>query len=171
MSTEAITTAIREYFRGERVEMFAILGGSLALVVLAAVLYLAVRDGFARGFGVTALLIAGLLSSTAVSLLRRDPPHEARLVAAVQGGESGAALGAEAVRMGKVIANYPYYRYAALALGVLGLVAVALTRRGWVSGVAAGLLLLVVAQLAIDHYSELRATRYAAQIGSGVGSL
>jgi asparagine N-glycosylation enzyme membrane subunit Stt3 len=61
--------------------------------------------------------------------------------------------------MAEVIRKYPYYRVAALGLGVVALAAVALSRRGWVNGAAAGVLLLVVAQATIDHYSEGRATQ------------
>ena len=164
MNIDVITVAIKDYFRGERLEMFAILGGSLGLVLVAAALYAATRDGFSRGFGVTALLVALTLSSTAVSLLRRDPPHEAMLVTSVQGANAKPTLETEAARMSKVINNYPVYRYSAVALGVLAIVAVAMTRRGWVNGAATGVLLLVVAQWTIDHYSEERATRYAGQL-------
>ena len=73
--------------------------------------------------------------------------------------------------MAGVIAKYPSYRYAALGLGLLAIVAVALTRRGWVVGAAAGVLVLLVAQLAIDHYSEARATRYAEQLGAARATL
>jgi hypothetical protein len=66
--------------------------------------------------------------------------------------------------MAEVIRKYPYYRIGALGLGLFALVAVAVSRRAWVNGAAAGLLLVVVAQVGIDHYSEARAMRYAGQI-------
>jgi hypothetical protein len=113
MNVDALTAAIGDYFRGERQEMLAILACSTGLLLLAAALHAVGRDGFSRGFGLTALLLAVMLSSTAASLLLRDPPHQARLV-------------------------------------------------------AAGVLLLVVAQLTIDHYSEARATRYAGQLGAAL---
>jgi hypothetical protein len=165
MKPEAIVLAIQAYFRGERQEMYAILAFSLLLLLAAGALHLAARDGFSRGLGVVALLVAAILSSTAVSLLLRDPPHAARLLAAVQGPDAGPALAAEATRMAEVIRNYPLYRTAALGLGLLALVAVALVRRGWVAGAAAGVLLLVVAQWTIDHYSEERARRYVERLG------
>jgi hypothetical protein len=39
-----------------------------------------------------------------------------------------------------------------------------------VAGAAAGVLLLAVAQLAIDHYSEARATRYAAELRASLSA-
>jgi len=170
MNVDALTVAIVAYFKGERQEMFAILAFSAGLVLVAAALLAAARDGFSRGFGVAALVLAGLLSSVAVSLLRRDPPHRAMLVAGLRGGDARGVVAGEASRMAEVIRKYPYYRLAALGLGLLALAAVALSRRGWVNGAAAGVLLLVVAQLAVDHYSEARATRYAGQLGAALAA-
>jgi membrane-associated PAP2 superfamily phosphatase len=161
---EFLPAAIHSYFRGERQEMIAILAGSLLLVLAASGLWLAARDGFSRGFGIAAVVVALALSTTAVSLLLRDPPHEARLAAAVKGPGASAAIAAEADRMAEVVRTYPIYRGAALALGLLALLAVALSRRGWVAGAAAGVLLLVVAQWTIDHYSEERASAYARRL-------
>ena len=163
MKTDVVV-AIQAYFRGERQEMYAILAFSLGLVLVAGLLHAAARDGFSRGFGVASLVLALLLSSTAVSLLVRDPPHEARLVAAAQGAGAQVALTDEASRIAEVIRKYPLYRNAALVLGLLALVAVVAVRRGAVVGAAAGILLLVVAQWTIDHYSEARARRYAARL-------
>jgi hypothetical protein len=169
MNPDAMVLSVQAYFRGERQEMYVILAFSLLLLAAAGALHLAARDGFSRGFGVVALFVAAILSSTAVSLLLRDPPHEARLVAAVTGPGAATALAAESARMAEVIRKYPLYRTAALVLGLIALVAVALVRRGWVAGAAAGVLLLVVAQWTIDHYSEERAARYAARLGVATG--
>jgi hypothetical protein len=164
MNVDALTMAIHAYFTGERSEGFAILAFSAGLVLVAAGLHAVGRDGFSRGFGVAAVLLALLLSSTVISLMRRDAPHQAGLVAALQSGEATGAVAAESSRMAEVIRKYPYYRIAALGFGVLGLAAGALSRRGWVNGAATGVLLLVIAQVMIDHYSEARATRYAGQL-------
>lgn len=164
MNPDALTTAIQAYFAGERHEGLAILAFSAGLVLVAAAIHVAARDGFSRGFGVVALLLAVLLSSTVLSLMRRDPPHQAELTAAIRGGDARSAVAAEASRMAEVIRKYPYYRIVALGLGLLALVAAAMSRRGWVNGAAAGVLLLVVAQVVIDHYSEARAMRYAEHV-------
>jgi hypothetical protein len=164
MSSDALTTAIQTYFAGERHEGFAILAFSAGLALVAAAMHVAARDGFSRGFGAVALLLAVLLSSTVISLIRRDTPHQVELTAEVRGGDAGAALAAEASRVAEVIRRYPYYRVVALGLGLLALVAVAVSRRGWVNGAAAGVLLAVVAQVAIDHHSEARAMRYAGDL-------
>jgi hypothetical protein len=168
VNVDLLTAAIAAYFRGERHEMYAILAGSIGLVLAAAALHAVARDGFSRGFGVAALVLAAVLGATAVSLLRRDSPHQASLEAGMQGTDAPRVAAAEAARMEEVIRKYPYYRWAALGLGLAALAAAAATRRGWIAGAAAGVLLLVVAQLTIDHYSEARARRYAVQLGEAV---
>jgi hypothetical protein len=168
MDVDALTGAIGAYFEGERQEMLAILAFSSGLVLVAGALHLAARDGFSRGFGVAALLLAVILSATAISLLRRDPPHRATLVAGLRGGEARAVVAGEASRMAEVIRRYPRYRLAALGLGAVALAAAASSRRGGVNGAAAGVLLLVLAQLTIDHYSEARAKRYAGELDAAL---
>ena len=168
MNTDALITAVQAYFAGERHEGFAILGFLVVLVLVAGSLHAVGRDGFSRGFGIMALLLAILLSPMGVSLMRRDARHQAMLVAGLRGGDARAVVTAEAGRMAEVIRKYPYYRVAALALGALALAAAALSRRGWVSGAAAGGLLLVIAQLVIDHYSEARAVRYGGELRAAV---
>jgi hypothetical protein len=70
--------------------------------------------------------------------------------------------------MAEVIRKYPSYRRVALGLAVLALVGVAATRIGWVNGAAAGILVLVVAQTVVDHYSEARAIRYARELDAAL---
>lgn len=168
MNTDALITAVQTYFAGERREGFAILGFAVALVVFAGSLQAAGRDGFSRGFGIVALLLAILASSMGVSLMRRDARHQAMLVTGLRGGEASAVVTAEAGRVTEVIRKYPYYRVVALGLGALALAAAALSRRGWVNGAAAGVLVVVVAQFVIDHYSEARAVRYEGELKTAV---
>jgi hypothetical protein len=168
MNVDALVVAVERYFRGERSEMLSILAFSLAAVLVAGALHAVTRDGFSRGFGIATLASALLLSATAASLLRRDPPHQARLVANVRGTDPGASVAAEASRMAEVIRKYPSYRRVALGLAVLALVGVAATRIGWVNGAAAGILVLVVAQTVVDHYSEARAIRYARELDAAL---
>ena len=156
----ALNAAIRTYFTGERQEMLVILALVVAALLATTVFYATTRDGFAKGLGAVVLLSSLLLSATAVALLRRDPPLRAALEAAVQSNNAG-AVSSEAVRMAEVIRRYAFYRYGALLLGVLAFASAGVTRQGWVHGACAGALILIAAQLTIDHYSERRAVRYA----------
>ena len=170
MNTDALITAVQAYFAGERHEGFAILGFLVALVLVAGSLHAVGRDGFSRGFGIVALLLAILMSPMVVSLMRRDARHQATLVVGLRGEDARAVVTAEVGRMAEVIRKYPYYRVGALGLGSLALVAAALSRRGWVNGTAAGVLLIVVAQFMIDHYSEARAVQYAGELKAAVSA-
>ena len=171
MNTDALITAVQAYFAGERHEGFAILGFLVALVLVAGSLHAVGRDGFSRGFGIVALLLAILMSPMVVSLMRRDARHQATLVVGLRGEDARAVVTAEVGRMAEVIRKYPYYRVGALGLGALALVAAALSRRAWVNGTAAGVLLIVVAQFMIDHYSEARAVRYAGELKAAVSAV
>ncbi len=166
MRIEDLNVTISSYFRGERHEMFAILACSLILICASGLLYVLARDGFAKGFAVAVLVSALGLSSIAVSLLRRDPPHEVALLASLQGPEAQQALEQESARIAAFVPYYPSYRYAALALALIAGIAVLLIDAGWVKGAAAGVFLLAAAQFTIDHYSERRARDYADKLGS-----
>lgn len=151
---------IARYFQGERHEMFAIVAGSALLLLLAGAILLLSRDPFAKALFVTVLVSAVLLSGTALSLLPRDARLHAELNTATQSAQAASALTGERVRVEEILSKYQYYRYAAALFGLIALAAVVLSRKGWAHGVAAGLLLLVVAQVIIDHYSEQRARQY-----------
>ncbi len=161
---DALTTAIRDYFAGERAEMWTVLAGSAVVLALSIAHMAIARDAFARGLGVVVVLGVVLLTSTAIGLLVRDPGIESALVSAVAGDRGDVAVAAERARIDVVISKYPLYRYAALGLSLLALIAVASTRRPMVNGVAAGVLLLTVTLLIVDHHSEQRARGYAEQL-------
>jgi hypothetical protein len=155
---------ITRYFQGERHEMLGIVGGSLAVTLLAGAFFVLARDQFSKSLLVTVLVSAALLSVTALSLLPRDVRLGTELAAAIQAGNGASAITGELARVQEIISKYQYYRYGASLLALLAVAAVVASRKGWVHGMAAGLLLLVVAQIVIDHYSEQRASRYHEQL-------
>lgn len=159
-----IQEAVRLYFQGERGEMYLILAGSAAVLGLAFWLYSAYRGSFTRVFGLSAVFVALLVSATAVSLLFRDKPHEAALLTALNGEAAPTAAQVELQRVQVIISKYPIYRYSCAGLALLGLIAAVIWRTGASGGLAAGLLLMLAAQVLIDHYSEKRANIYAAQL-------
>lgn len=151
---------IRDYFKGEQHEMMLIFVGSAALTSIAAWLWFATRSSFAVGFGITVLVTAMLLCGTAASLLVRDKALVEELTLSLGKPQQSQVLAKERARIEVVISKYRYYRYSAAVLAALSVLGLLLTSRGWVHGVVAGLLLLVVAQVVIDHFSEQRATQY-----------
>ncbi|OOG54652.1 hypothetical protein B0E47_11300 [Rhodanobacter sp. B05] len=155
-----LQAALLEYFAGERREMLLVLGGSALFVTLAVWLWIADRSAFATGFTVTVLISVALVASTAGSLLVRDKSLVGTLTQQVNSPDARAAIQAERGRVEVVASKYRYYRYGAATITALVLLGLLLSHRPWVHGVAAGLLLLVVAQVMIDHYSERRAGLY-----------
>ncbi len=143
-----------EYFAGERREMLMILGGSLLVTVVVLWLWITTRTDFAAAFAISVIATATLFSGTAVSLLARDNGVSNAIVQAPGTERQAASLTGERGRIAMVRSKYRYYRYASSVIGLIALLGVALSNRGWVHGVAAGLLLLVVAQILNNHYSN-----------------
>ncbi|WP_172205191.1 hypothetical protein [Niveibacterium sp. COAC-50] len=159
-----LQSLIREYFKGEYHEMLLIFAGSAALTCIAVWLWVATHSGFAVGFGVTVLATAMLLCGTAASLLVRDKGLVEELTLSIGTPQQSQVLAKERARIEVVVSKYRYYRYSAAVLAALSVLGLLLTSRGWVHGVVTGLLLLVVAQVVIDHFSEQRATQYLAAL-------
>lgn len=172
MSTTMIPTelslqiqgTVLDYFAGERKEMLLILGCSLLLSALAFWLWMAVRDHFAVAFAITVIATSVLLSGTALSLFVRDKGLSDAIVQAMGTAQQTTSIAAERERIAVVISKYPVYRYAAGIIACIALFGLVFFARDWVHGVSAGLLLLVVAQVLIDHYSEQRASAYFKQL-------
>lgn len=160
----ALQSAVGEYFSGERSEMLLILTGSVLFIGLAVWLWMASRAGFALGFVVTVLAAAVLLSATATSLLIRDKGLATALLQGIGSPQQAAVVATERERIQGVVSKYRYYRGGAAVFAALSLLGLGLSHRGWVHGVAAGLLLLVVAQVLIDHFSEQRARLYLTRL-------
>ena len=159
-----LQSLIREYFNGEYNEMMLIFAGSAALTCIAVWLWVGTRSGFALGFFVTVLATAMLLCGTAASLLVRDKGLVEELTLSIGKPQQSQVLAKERARIEVVLSKYRYYRYSAAVLAALSVLGLLLTSRGWVHGVVTGLLLLVVAQIVIDHFSEQRATQYLAAL-------
>lgn len=161
----SLSDAVAAYFSGERIEMIAIIGGALVTILASATLWLRLRDGFATGFVFTAVAAGLLLGGTAAALIARDGKTALALAQATSKPDTHTtAVAREAVRVDGVIRNYPTYRYVAAGLLALAIAGLLLTTRGWIHGVAMGLMLVAAAQVVIDHYSEQRARRYAERL-------
>lgn len=156
----ALPSTVAAYFTGERQEMWLILGGSALFFLLAAWLWLATRTGFAAAFVITVLAGTLLLSATAGSLLLRDRVLSATVIAGVQTEHKMSVIKVEHERIAEVVSKYRYYRYGVAVIGLACMLGLLFSSRDWVHGVVAGLLLLVIAQVVIDHYSEHRNRSY-----------
>lgn len=162
----SLQLAISEYFGGEYSEMLLILAGSALFAALATWLWLATRSGFAIGFGATVLVAVVLLAGMATSLLVRDKGLSSSLIQGISSPHGSQIVADEVARIETVVSKYRYYRYGAAVLATLSVLGLIATGRGWVHGVAAGLLLVVVAQVFIDHFSEQRARLYLTRLSA-----
>jgi hypothetical protein len=167
LSSAALQTlpgTISAYFAGERTEMIIILAVSTVLTLAALWLALSSRNPFGWSLFVTVLLSALMLGGMAVGLLVRDKDTPQRLVQQLQSSTAQDSLQAETARMVTVVKAYPSYRLIAGVVGLIALLGLVFIKREWAQGVAAGLLLLLVAQILIDAYSEPRAVAYLEQL-------
>lgn len=146
--------------------MLLILAGSAVFTSLAAWLWLSSRSDFALAFVVTVLAAAALLSATGASLLVRDKGLSTALRQGIGSPQQASVGSTERERIQGVISKYRYYRYGAAVFAALSLLGLLFSHRGWVHGSAAGLLLLVVAQVLIDHFSEQRARLYLTRLSA-----
>ena len=164
---ERVTPRTRRRWR-----RYASAGPGTAIVVIAGLLGVgspgrAAADDTPAGLGLPALgepyspmyLPGGwLMASTMLSTTAPSAESSTRSASTIVQQEQS--------RVFAVIDKYPRYRWAAGVFGLAALSILALSRQPWSHGVAAGLLLLVVAQVIIDHYSERRARAYLDEITS-----
>ena len=101
----------------------------------------------AAALALTTVVATGLLAGGAASLLNRDSGLASSIVQSLGTDQQAARMATERERMSVVRSKYRYYRIGALALGLAALLCLALSHRGWVHGLAVGLLLLVVHRL------------------------
>lgn len=170
MPTNAQTLTLQEavlgYFAGERHAMLLVLSAAAVMAVIAVWTWAATRTGFATGFSATVLAISMLLSSMAGGLLVRDRTLSRHIVEGIHSTRQTSIVLAERKRICAVISKYSLYRRAVAIIALFSLLTLLLSDRDWVHGLVAGLLILVIAQITIDHLSQERAEAYLLSISS-----
>ena len=160
MSTEAF---IREYFAGEKSEAALILLAGIACLVVAAWLWLWIREPFARGVAGALMLSATLgLGVGGTVYLRSD--RQAQQLVELQAADPARFASEEGSRMRKVMAGFSQYRLGYAAAVVLALVLVFGLGSGLSQGVAVGLLVLAALGFTIDYFAQERAEIYLQQM-------
>ena len=150
---------MKVYFRAEQLTGVGVAVLGLVLLIASVWLWFGLRDGFARGLGVTLLVLAlGALVGGA-GLAWKTPRQVAGLSQSYQQNGVG-VVAVEGERMEKVVANFRLYRiifYVAIvaALGLLLFVNTPVA-----IGVAAGLLFAAIVGITVDTYAEHRAQVY-----------
>lgn len=157
---QLLQLVITSYFAGERNEMILIISTAIAASIVTIYLSSRIPSPLIRALNITVISAALLLAITALSLLIRDAAIQENLLSGLSTEQILLLLSAELQRINVIIDKYHVYRYISALLAIMSLLGVCISRHRYVHGVAAGLLLLVIAQLTIDHYSENRALRY-----------
>jgi hypothetical protein len=155
--------ALRQYFRAEKVESLAILGGSTVLLASGVVLYLGVASHFARGLA-GILLLTGLIGAVVGgSIVLRTDRQVAGLTSLYQ-ADRARFVAAEGARMTRVVNSFRTYRIAYAVAVLMGLGLLLLGGRPLLHGMGVGLLVFAALGFTVDHFAEARAHRYAAQV-------
>lgn len=160
VASSGVRTAVLDYFAGERSEMGIAIAVFFAVAALAIWRFVAVRTGFAMAFMTTLVLVGEVMAAGLALLMIRDHTLSRRLIHSLSTEGYATAIEREATRVRVVLTKFRYYRLVSAILALIALVALTLSGREWMQGVAAGLLTIVASQLIIDHYSQLRARDY-----------
>lgn len=167
MTQDQLLLSIAEYFRGERTEAWVLAACALALTIAGIIFIWAVRDGFAVGLGFMLLIGALILGSTSATILVRDPGLQATLASGVaRAPERAVTVAMEHARVTRAIGDFGLYTHVFMGLGAFGVGLLLFVEAPLARGFAVGLLIMLVAQVIIDHYGEARAEIYAGHLSA-----
>lgn len=161
---ESIQPAINAYFLGERTEMISIIAGSVIVSTCIVLLNRRYQHNLIRALSWSVLFSGLLLSVTAISLLFRDAELRNTLLFGLSTSHSIELLTTELQRINRVVEKYRIYQCVSACIIVSSIFAIFFSKYSNMRGISIGLILLSIAQLAIDHYSENRAIQYQSQL-------
>ena len=127
------------------------------------VLWLKFNDQFSMALSISLAIVALLLAATGASLLVRDGKNAQMLQETLLSNDISAQqsiLTVERQRMQVVVDNYPNLRLGFAGLALIGALLIAFTHHNVSHAIAVGLLIMALAGVAIDKYSEIRARTY-----------
>ena len=143
-----------------RTRAFRTTAASLAVIALAAVAQATAGSAFILGFGAAVLVAGGVLSAAALGRWTGRKRIAARVDAARDRGEAMSALDNAA----RLVGRYRLAQNLGLVLGAMIVIGAAVLGLPFWDGVAAGAVLAVFAEQALDRDAEVRAERYAAAL-------
>jgi hypothetical protein len=160
---------VRWYFTGEKAEAFWILAAGVVSLAGALVLWLVVREPFARGLALALLVVAGLGLSVGGTVYLRSDAQSQQLIEQQRTNPSRFAA-EERSRIQHVVSSFAQYRIGYAVAALLALFFVFVMGRPSQHGFAVGLLLLAALGLTIDFFAERRAEQYL-QALQAIGAL
>lgn len=159
MNSMDLLQITQSYFRGERWEaLWFVVPLGLAFAFYGVVALRAESGGFAWGAAVPAFVFAALLLVPGLTIVARTPAQVAAVVTGLKSDRT-ATVRTERDRMATVMANFRTYRWAFLALVLIGLVG-ALVPIDWLRSAGAVLVVGGGMGLVIDGFAERRGHVY-----------
>ena len=150
---------MQEYFRGEKLAGWAILGVGVQLAAFAVWIWRTQEGAFVWGLALP-LAIVGVMAVTVAPFFISHNGRLADEIAQRYADDPAALAQAETERMARVNANWPKLKF---AWGVIGVIAIALllaVRKDWSNGLGVALIILVAILFTIDVLGERRAVPY-----------
>jgi hypothetical protein len=154
--------AVDLYFGAERAASMLFVCIGLVAVELAVTCWRKGSTAQARGAALSLVMVAAIQLVVGATVFVRSPLNQARVAHAVQ-MEPARARADEVPRMQAVMRNFQLYRWAELALLLLGGLLALVARGGsWLRGVGLGLLPQAAVMLLLDDLAEQRGAAYLA---------
>lgn len=136
-------------------------GGGALVVALAAIAQALAGSPFILGFGIAVLVAAGLLSTAAFARWSERNRLAARVLAALDTAEAVRAIETAREKTDREVGRYRLAQNLGLVLGAAIVIGAAVLGLPFWDGIAAGAVLAVFAEQALDRDAEVRAERYA----------
>lgn len=167
-------TDIEKYFLAEKQESLLFIIVGIVAVILALVFFFGIKNNFYKGAAVPLLTVGLLMGVVGYTVYARSDKDRKRNVYAY-GMNPGDIKDKEIPRMEKVMKNFMIYRYAEIALLILGvgLFYYFNNNEAQVFWKGVGLTLAIMALLALsaDYFAEKRGREYLNGLNSWVRAL
>jgi hypothetical protein len=150
--------------RQARTRALRTVGGGIAVVTLAAIAQAMAGSAFVLGFGAAVLVAAGTLSTAALARWSERTRVATRVLEALDTAEAVRAIDAARTNTDRLVGRYRLAQNIGLVLGAIIVIGAAVLGLPFWDGVAAGAVLAVFAEQALDRDAEVRAERYASAL-------
>ncbi len=151
---------IVKYFNGEKAESYIFILIGVVTLVLALYFFFGLKSSFWRGVAIPFVLVALLEFVVGYTIVTRSPVDIVRVESFVN-NEPQNIKTIEVPRMEKVLSNFVIFRYAEIALIILGIILMysSMSDTIW-RGIGLGLFMQVSIVLCLDFFAERRGHVY-----------
>ncbi len=149
-----------KYFNGEKAESYIFILIGVVTLVLALYFFFGLKSSFWRGVAIPFVLVALLEFLVGYTIVTRSPVDIARVESFIN-NEPQNIKTIEVPRMEKVLSNFVIFRYAEIALIILGIILMysSMNDTFW-RGIGLGLFIQASIVLSLDFFAERRGHVY-----------